>query len=372
MRRIKVAFLLPSLQGGGAEKATITLVNNLDRKYFKPLVVICRNERCYFSPRHDVPVINLNKSRTRYTLLPLMRFLKKEKPDILYSAMWHINFIAICTKILAHVSTHVVISVHNNPTMTLLKEGRRWIISLIYSKFYKKADRVIGVSKGVVNDLKSYGVPEEKLQAIYNPVVDKEIFSQQLEDVNHPWFQKGETVILSVGRIVEQKGYPYLIRAFAKVRKRLDAKLVILGEGEDLQRLKMLAKEVSIDDSVDFVGFQKNPFKYMYRAACFVLSSLWEGHGLVLIEAMACGTPVISTRCPYGPEEIITDGVNGLLVPVRDEVALAKAIIKVLTDKELARKLRKNGKERAMDFSVKKMVDESEKLFKSLTTVENP
>ncbi len=141
------------------------------------------------------------------------------------------------------------------------------------------------------------------------------------------------------------------------------SRLVILGDGGKRSNLEKLARQLGIERQVTFLGFQTNPFKYLARSDIFVLSSLWEGFALVIVEAMACGIPVISTRCPSGPDEIITDGVNGLLVPVADETALAEAILRLLKDKKLAVKLAQAGTKRAEDFAITKIIKQYEAIF---------
>jgi len=199
--------------------------------------------------------------------------------------------------------------------------------------FYPWADKVVAVSKGVADDLvRITRLPKDKIQVIYNPVVTSEFFIKAEEPLDHPWFKPGEPpVILGVGRLTEAKDFPTLIRAFTLVRKERPARLMILGEGEDRPKLDALVKELGLEKDVALPGFVENPYKYMKRAAVFVLSSKWEGLPTVLIEAMALGTPVVSTACPSGPSEILEGGKWGRLVPVGDVEALAKAIVEALS-----------------------------------------
>ncbi len=154
------------------------------------------------------------------------------------------------------------------------------------------------------------------------------------EPVEHPWFETGELpVILGVGRLMEQKDFPTLIRAFAKVLKVRPSRLVILGSGKERSRLNALVHELGLQNHVAMLAFQNNPYAYMTKAAVFALSSAWEGFGNVLVEAMAQGTPVVSTDCKHGPREILDHGKHGLLVPVGDSQAMAEAILNVLSGK---------------------------------------
>jgi glycosyltransferase involved in cell wall biosynthesis len=171
----------------------------------------------------------------------------------------------------------------------------------------------------------------EKIKVIYNPVITPELFARAEEPLDHPWFRPGEPpVVLGVGRLTQAKDFPTLIRAFALVRKERPARLMILGEGEERPKLEALVRELRLEEDVALPGFVDNPYKYMKRAAVFVLSSRWEGFGIVLVEAMALGTPVVATDCPSGPAEILENGKWGRLVPPGDPEALAKAILDTL------------------------------------------
>ena len=197
---------------------------------------------------------------------------------------------------------------------------------------YPKADFVVGVSQGVIDDLKRVlRFDSKKVQVIYNPIVDEELLRKTDEPLDHPWFRPGKPpVILGVGRLAKEKDFPTLIRAFALVRKERPARLMILGEGEERPNLEALVRELGLEEDVALPGFVDNLYKYMKRAAVFVLSSLWEGLPTVLIKAMALGTPVVATDCPSGPAEILEGGKWGCLVPPGDPKDLAKAILDTL------------------------------------------
>jgi glycosyltransferase involved in cell wall biosynthesis len=241
-------------------------------------------------------------------------------------------------------------------------------MSKLVRRFYPWACKIVAVSQGVADDLiQITKLPLSRIQVIYNPVVAPELREKAKEPVAIPWFAAtNDPVILSVGRLTELKDFPTLIRAFALVRRKLPCRLLILGEGDQRASLEGLVSRLGLEEHVLLPGFASNPYSYMAQAAVFVLSSISEGLPSALIEAMAVGTPVVSTACPSGPSEIITPEVNGLLVPSADPEALAEAILRVLENKELARKLSQAGKLRAMDFCVEKIVKEYDALFKSL------
>jgi glycosyltransferase involved in cell wall biosynthesis len=194
---------------------------------------------------------------------------------------------------------------------------------------YPLADCIVAVSAGVADDLsKILKVPRSQIKVIYNPVVTTEMLVASRHRVTHPWFADGEPpVILGIGRLTHAKGFSTLIQAFAKIRKaHIPARLMILGEGNERDKLEKLVFELGIDSDVSLPGFQNNAYSFLRHASVFVLSSLWEGLPTVLIEALACGTPIISTDCHSGPREILEDGKWGILVPVADEDALVTAI----------------------------------------------
>ena len=224
-----------------------------------------------------------------------------------------------------------------------------WLMKI----FYPRADGVVAVSKGVADDLAVViGLPRERITVIYNPVVTPELLQKAQEPIDHPWFHPGEPpVILGVGRLTKQKDFPTLIQAFALVRKERPARLIILGEGEDRYELEELIRKLGIASDVDMPGFVDNPYKYMAYSTVFVLSSAWEGLPTVLIEAMACGCPVVSTNCHSGPAEILENGKYGKLVAVGDAAGLAEAMVGTLDAPESLNVVR-----RAQDFGVEQAV----------------
>jgi glycosyltransferase involved in cell wall biosynthesis len=219
--------------------------------------------------------------------------------------------------------------------------------------FYLKADCIVAVSEGVADDLVSeVGLPRSAIRVIYNPVVTPELAARAEEPLVHPWLVPGSApVLLAAGRLSAQKDFPTLLRAFARVRAARPARLIILGEGELRAQLEAQAVALGLGEDVQFPGFVENPYAYMRRAGVFVLSSAWEGFGIVLVEAMACGAPVVSTDCPVGPAEILEGGRYGPLVPIGDDGALAHAILSALDCPMDPERLRA----RAGDFALEKI-----------------
>jgi len=278
--------------------------------------------------------VDLGAKRVLFSLSHLIRYLRDVQPSAMLSAMDHANLVAILAWRWARVPTRLVVSVHN--TMSIATQHaphfRARLIPLLARWLYPQAHRVVAVSHGVAADIsRFYKLPTEQMEVIYNPVVTPELIARSWEVVEHPWLAAGEPpVVLGVGRLTAQKDFITLIRAFALMRPHYEARLIILGEGEDRPILEQLIGELGLQGWVDLPGFVENPYAWMRRAAVFVLSSRWEGLPTVLIEAMACGTPVVATDCPSGPREVLEGGKWGKLVPVGDEAALAEAICETL------------------------------------------
>lgn len=352
----RIALFLPNLGGGGAERVMVNLARGFAKRGLKVDLVLANAEGPYLSQvPSDVRIVDLGSSRVLASFPRLVRYLRREKPGVLFSALDYANIVALWAHKLSRVPARVVVSVHCNVSQHYAKpknlQGR--LMPLLVRAFYPWANNVVAVSQGVADDLvRLTGLPKDKVQVIYNPLVSQELFVKADETLDHPWFAPGEPpVILGAGRLTEQKDFPTLIRAFALVRKKYLARLMILGEGEERPKLEHLIKELGLEDDVALPGFVENPYKYMKRAKVFVLSSAWEGFGNVLVEAMALGTPVIATDCPSGPAEILEGGKWGRLVPVGNVEALAKAISKSLKDGFSAT-------ERAKMFSVDAVIEQ--------------
>lgn len=352
-KKIRIGIFLPSLRGGGAERVMLFLARGFVEKGYEVDLVLAKSEGPYL---RDVPenvnVVDLKAGRVFTSLSALVRYLRKAQPFALLSAMDHSNIIALWAQRLARVRARVVVSVHHTLSMGVKHSNRRGrLIPYIARWCYGWADGVVAVSRGVADDLSNtLDLPRERIRVIYNPVVVPELFELVTEPMEHPWFRAGEPpVVLSVGRLTAAKDYPTLLRAFSLVIRARPVRLVILGEGEERARLEAMVWDLGLEDVVSLPGFVKNPYAYMSKAAVFVLSSAWEGFGNVLVEAMACGTPVVSTNCPSGPAEILESGKYGRLVPVGNAEALAEGILAVLDGSTNSEVLRHRAKEFSYD-----------------------
>lgn len=214
-------------------------------------------------------------------------------------------------------------------------------------RFFPRADAVVASSRGVAEDLaRAAGLPRERIVPIHNPVRIGEVRWRAREPAGHPWLDgAGPPVVLAAGKLKPQKDFPTLLRAFARLRRRREVRLVVLGEGAGRPGLLALARELGVAADVALPGFVSNPFAFMARSALFALSSAWEGFANVIVEALACGCPVVSTDCPSGPSEILEGGRFGRLVPVGDPEALAEAMRGTLEAPPDPEALRKRAEE---------------------------
>ena len=352
-----ITIFLPSLAGGGAERMMLNLARGLVEAGAHLDLVVGTAKGPY---RDLVPagcnLVDLAAPRVLVALPGLIRYLRRRRPAVLLSAMDHANLIALWARTLARVPTRVAVGVRNHLSQEARHApsfaGRR--LPRLARVFYPQAQVVIAVSQGVADDLNQLiGVGRARVLVIPNPVVTPELAAQAAELPDHAWLQPvpdspAPPVILAAGRLTPQKDFPTLIRAFAALATGRDLRLLILGEGPERSALETLIRDLGLTQRVALPGFRANPFAYMARARLFVLSSAWEGLPGVLIQAMACGTPVVSTDCPSGPREVLADGRFGPLVPVGDPSALARAIAETLDRPCPAALLR----ERAADFGL--------------------
>ncbi len=336
----RLAVFAPNMAGGGAERAALQLAAGLAARGYQSDLVLAAAEGPRMAEVPDtVDLVDLDASRVLTSLPRLVRYLRRERPDAMASFLDHANIVALWARRLAGYPKRLVVVEQNNLS-TAARYGKsrrdRWM-PRIANRFYPWADSVVGVSEGVITDLRGLvtTVSPERFRVIYNPIVTADMLDRARQPVDHPWFADEQPVFVAAGRLRPQKDFPMLIRAFAAVRSEREAKLLILGEGPDRESLQSLIAQLGVGGDVELHGYTANPYAFFARATAFVLSSRWEGLPTVLIEALACGAPVIATECPSGPKEILADGRFGRLVPVGDEGAMAAAL-NVALDGQLA------------------------------------
>lgn len=278
--------------------------------------------------------IELDASHVGTALLPLMRYLRRERPAVLLCDKYRVNRVALLARGLARVNTRVVVRIGTTVSVDLASRSRlqRWFETLWMRLLYPHADAVITPSQGASLDLARVArLPAAQVRTVPSPLIGADVREKATQPVDHPWLaNKDRPVILGVGELSSRKDFATLIRAFARVRAELAVRLIILGEGRQRENLLALARELGVAEDVSLPGFNRNPYAYMVQADVFALTSLWEGAPVVLIEALALGKPVIATDCPSGPREILQEGRYGSLVPMGDPVKLAAALLQVL------------------------------------------
>ncbi len=403
-RRNRILILLPSLAAGGITRVMLDLAKGFQGSGYEVDFIPCRPFGAY---ENDLPasvrliklkpenslsarlrvarlelgglaqvarpaLVALRPSFTQRYLADLTHYLNESKPDIVLSANTPTNLLAIWARRLAEVSPRIIVSEHTHLSLQS-ERTRRWkwrhIVPMV-TRVYPDADAIVTVSEGVADDLAHIAnLPRERIMTIYNPVVTSDLLKKANLLAPHPWLDDdGPPVIVAAGRFKPQKNFLLLIKAFARLRTQREARLLILGEGKCRTELEKLAKHMKVESDIAMPGFSGNPYAAFSRAAVFVLSSDYEGLGNVLIEAMACGCPVVATDCPSGPREILADGNYGPLVPVGDASALADGIAATLDRPIEASVL----KQRADNFSIQASVDAYEALIESLLTQPSP
>lgn len=333
-----ISFFLGSFGGGGIERVTAHLAHGFVKLGGRVDLVLNRSESPHlWRMPAETRIIDLKQPRLSLSLPGLIGYLQREQPTVMLAADHYLNELALLAGRFAGVSTRVFVAEHNQLSQTTRNAGKLKgrLAPLLARLLYPWADGIVAVSHGVAKDLAyTANLPPESISTIYNPVITSELFTNAQESIEHPWFQSQNVpVLLGVGKLEAQKDFPNLIRAFARVRQLRPVRLVILGWGPDRPQLEALIQELGLQEDVDLPGYVQNPYAYMARSSVFVLSSAWEGLPTVLIEALALGTPVVSTNCESGPDEILAGGKYGHLTPVGDSDALADAILEVLAGK---------------------------------------
>lgn len=351
----KVLFFRPTLSEGGADRVTAVVLRGLDRTRYRPVLALLRKDGPFVADLpSDVEVIELGSPRLALSIPALARTIRREQPDVVFSTCSASNVIATVAHAVVRSRSRLVLSERN-----ALYRGRkhthpRQATEVALKRLtYWRADLVTAVSQGVADELAEIGVKRDRISVVYNPIVDGEIERLAAAPVDHPWFRADQPpVVLACARLVAQKDYPTLLDAFARVRREVDCRLWILGNGPLRDELVQRAVDLGLADQVEFAGFDKNPFKYMARASLLMHASRAEGLPGTLIQTMACGTPVVSTDCDFGPREVITSGHDGYLVPVGDATSLAAQTIRVLRDRAHRDELSKAARASAQRFTV--------------------
>ena len=384
-KKARILFFLPSFSGGGAERTVLNILKSYDRELVDIKVCLLDFNGNYSALVPDNSILNhqdkgrfsvAKASNPLYSLYKFVGFIlptqyraiRSFQPDIIMTITESMNYMSIIWKVLGVTRDMIwVIRSGNNILAEARSKGFLFghILKNLLRIAYSKADHIITLTNGAKSQILSrYSIKESKVSVIANPVDLEEITSLSKASIKYPF-----RYLLGVGRLAPQKNFKLLLEAYHQsIAPSKGIHLVILGVGSEWQKLMQRVNELGIEALVHFEGFQENPYSYMKNAEVFILSSSWEGFGHVLVEAMACQCPVISTNCDFGPYEILDKGSFGKLVAVNDMNLMSEEINTVITLEEKKRnELIQKGNDRAHDFSTEKIVRAYEHLFSTLS-----
>jgi glycosyltransferase involved in cell wall biosynthesis len=356
----RLALFISTLNCGGAERVTVNLLRAATDRGLLVDLILARSEGGFLA---DVPssvrVVDLGAAKLQHGIPRLARYLRRERPHGVISHVTQANVAILLARMLARVESKVVAVEHINMSQWIASGGIRPRVKSLASWLYPRADAIVGVSHGVARDVeRCLGLPPGRVRAIYNPIVDDRLTQRAAGPSPHRWFTDGPVpTLVSVGRLFPQKDYPTLLRAISLVRQARPVRLVIFGEGPERGRLESLRDELGLAAEVDLPGMTNNPYAAMRRASLFVLSSRFEGLPTVLVEALACGCPVVATDCPDGPAEILDHGRLGTLVAPGDPAALADGISRALQCHPDHEALKQRGADFSFDSSLDGYLD---------------
>lgn len=391
-KRIRVLLLLPSLHGGGAERVAMLLMKHVDPARFDVRMGLLRKSGPYVAAldeaRLDVATfgqrfLDFDQGNEKVykpaSLLPaivltpanVVLMLRRFRPDVVVSFRKGMSIITLGAILLYGRSKLRWIAREGNNTIAVIHDelkssAARRVVQELTARVYGAADRLLTICHEMEDDLaRELQLPRKTLCTIHNAVDLAEVEEHAAQDPPAD-LALDEPYLIAVGRLERQKGIDVLLRAFAQSAHRTSHRVLLVGRGSHEQQLRELAAELGIADRVTFAGWQDNAWSLMRRARLFALPSRWEGFGNVVIEALACGAPVVVSDCSYGPKEIVRNGVDGLVFPVDDVKETTRTIDRVLGDPALAARLTAAGKERARDFDVPVIMRRYEALFEEL------
>jgi exopolysaccharide biosynthesis WecB/TagA/CpsF family protein len=359
-----IAFFMPDLSGGGVERMRLHLTRGLIARGYDVTLIL---QTLRGDLRHALPLglrlIVLDQHRVIQSVLPLAHVLQSLRPAFLISSLDHNNIAALCAASCARVQVRTIICQHNALSEERALGWKYRVVPKLYRLLSPLADRLIAVSHGVADDMAvTTGIARERITVVPNPVIGDPQHSECVPEP-HPWrTDPGTPFFVFAGRLVFQKDPETLLRAFALLVHMRPARLVILGEGPMRGTLVGLAGDLGVATQVHFAGYVADPYPWMRAARAVILTSRYEGFANVIVEALACGTPVIATDCPHGPSEILAGGRFGVLVPVGNAQAMAAAMARDL------RAIYPPGllRGRAAAFSIDACVEQHEAIFQRL------
>jgi glycosyltransferase involved in cell wall biosynthesis len=380
-KTIKLLFLLPSFTFGGAERTSLNLLNGINRDKFKICLITSKNIFAYFEhlnldefiPLEDLGISTWFTTFRKFLsdISKVASLMKQKKPELVFGMMHYPSALLVFAKKWYNLPVKVVVSPRGPSTAYLHhfeeKMFRKTYLKWIFTFFCRHADWLVVASNGMREEcIREYIGDPSKITVIPNSI-DLDTIRQRFEEPTDIDIPPGYLLLSSSGRLEREKNLPFLLKAFSVAGKQYAMKLIIIGDGTERENLERIAQTLKIKEDIIFIGHQRNPFKFVKQSDIYIHTCLFEGFANSIIEALACGVPVITIDCPYGPRDIIKDGETGFLVPLDDEEALVKAMLDLAGNKDMRMAMGKRGTERAEEFSVQKMVDGYERVLEALT-----
>ncbi|MBW9257354.1 MAG: glycosyltransferase [Candidatus Thiodiazotropha sp. (ex. Lucinisca nassula)] len=355
-----VCLFILKFGDGGVERMMVNIARGLSLIGVKVDFIIKNSNAPYLHLLPErVRVIKFPVAKQSDSLPRLLDYLQQNDPDILLTAKTRDDEIAMQARQRQNGKTRFYLRPGTALVSRMEARGmgrlRRWLKTRNLVKLFNQTDGVVAVSQGVANEVMALsGIPADRINVIKNPTITPELYELSQAELPDPWLAEDQPpVILGIGGLRRQKDFPTLLRAFAQLRRQQPCRLMILGQGNKEAQLKQLAGELAIEEDFRLVGFVDNPYVYLKHAGLFVLSSLWEGSPNVLTEALALGTPSVSTDCPSGPFEITRAGEVVPLVEVGDVDGLAKAMLQTLNEPLDPKKLQSAVSEYTLERSAR-------------------
>ncbi|MCC9138540.1 glycosyltransferase [Pontibacter silvestris] len=364
---MKVAFFYRRLNQGGIQRMLINCAEYFASSGHDVSIILIEKVGEYLDtidPR--IKIIPFENRQKANLFRSFKKILLKEEFDVLFTASPPLNIFAVLCKLFINTKTKIVISENNN-TVSLFNNNKLTASKLTFFGIplvYRFADCIVAVSKGLSDNLSSLAlIPKHKIKTIYNPAFSNNLLMHMHDEISHPWLtDKQVPVLINVARLANAKNQKMLVHAVARVLKTRQVKLLIVGEGPLRDMLQEEIDKLNLREYIDLVGFQLNPVSWIAKSDLFVLSSDYEGFGMVVVEALATGVTVVTTKCDYGPSEIVNDGEYGYLASVGDEEDLANKILYALKNPLQ----KENQMQRAKDFHVDTVMEKYHELFTSL------
>lgn len=360
----KILIIIPSLEiGGGAERSASILSKKLSETYHISILTFYDFKKSYsYEGEFNSLKLDSKFCKKCFIIFYIYKKIKLISPDLIISFIDHTNLLLIITKMLFLLKIPLIISVRTNVKERYKKQNKiqNFLIKILYK--LRAVNKIVTLSNGVKEILiKNYYINKKKIITIYNGINSKEVKSKIKEELNLgiiEIFQNPKIIkFITMGRLIELKGHKSLITAFSKVKEHLpNSRLFIIGDGPLKEEYQSLINDLNLKDHIILLGLVKNPYKYLANSDIFVFSSLFEGFGMAILEAIACGLPVISTDCETGPREILNNGEYGMLVRVDDSDDLAEKMITLAKNEELLSYYVKKSSERISQFDMNRII----------------